>query len=51
MVVYNSVYKKENWLPGYMYGYKDVAVPFWIYDSCGNKIGNYQFIKEQLGYE
>lgn len=51
IVVYNSLYKRESWLPSYMYEYKDVAVPFWVYDSCGNKVGNYQFIKKQLGYE
>ena len=50
-MVYNSLYKRESWLPSYMYEYKDVAVPFWVYDSCGNKVGNYQFIKKQLGYE
>ena len=51
IIVYNSVYKRESWLPNYMSEYRDIAIPFWIYNSCGKKVGNYKFIKEQLGYE
>lgn len=31
--------------------YEAYAVPFWIYDENNNKIGNYNKIKEVLGYE
>lgn len=51
IVLYNSMNKQESWLPWYMSEYKDIAKPFWMYDGWGNKVGNYQFIKEQLGYE
>lgn len=51
IIVYNSFYNQYSWLPSYMIEYADVAKPFWIKDSCGNKIGNYKFIKEALGYD
>lgn len=51
IVVYNSLYRQESWLPWYLAEYKDIAVPFWTRNWRGEKVGNYQFIKEQLGYE
>ena len=51
IVVYNSTRKENEWLPWYLSEYKDSAVPFWINSPSGNRIGNYQFIKNELGYE
>lgn len=51
IVVYNSKYKQSNWLPDYMSAYKDIAEPFWVEDYMGRRVGNYQFIKKELGYE
>ena len=51
IVVYNSLYKELNWLPSYMKGYESLAVPFWTRDAVGRKVGNYSFIKRELGYE
>lgn len=51
IVVYNSLYKQPKWLPNYMSGYEDKAQPFWIRNSWGDKSGNYDFIKKELGYE
>jgi hypothetical protein len=31
--------------------YEEIAVPFWIDNYWGNRVGNYQFIKKELGYE
>ena len=51
IVLYNSLYKQPKWLPSYMSGYEDVAVPFWTTNSWGDRVGNYQYIKQTLGYE
>ena len=51
IIVYNSLRNENEWLPSYMKGYENCAIPFWIYDSNYNKIGNYSKIKEVLGYE
>ena len=51
IVVYNSINKQSSWLPPYMMAYENVAVPFWIKDIRGNKVGNYAFIKKALGYD
>ena len=51
IVVYNSKYKQRSWLPYYMSAYKDIAVPFWVENCLGARVGNYQFIKKELGYE
>lgn len=51
IIVYNSFYKQPSWLPSYMSGYENIAVPFWIRSFNGNKIGNYSTIKQALGYE
>ena len=50
IVVYNSLRKEENWLPSYMKGYEIKAEPFWIKNAYGEKVGNYEYIKEVLGY-
>lgn len=51
IVVYNSLYKQPSWLPWYMSGYENIAVPFWIKNFWDEKVGNYAFIKKALGYE
>lgn len=51
IILYNSKYKQTNWLPNYMSGYKDVAIPFWTENWRGERVGDYQRIKEALGYE
>lgn len=51
IIVYNSLYKQASWLPDYMDGYDSVAHPFWVRNSQGEKVGDYQFIKEALGYD
>ena len=51
IIVYNSTRNESNWLPSYMKGYESYAMPFWKIDSYGRKVGNYNKIKEVLGYE
>ncbi len=50
IVIYNSLRKESEWLPSYMKGYELIARPFWVKDSWGNKVGNYSYIKEALGF-
>ncbi len=50
VVVYNSLRKESNWLPSYMKNYEDDARPFWTKDSRGDKVGDYSYIKEVLGF-
>lgn len=50
IVVYNSLRKESNWLPSYMADYESDAQPFWTKNYRGEKVGNYAYIKEVLGY-
>lgn len=50
VIVYNSTRNENTWFPGYMKGYEDRAFPFWIYNDSGNRVGNYQRIKNVLGF-
>ncbi len=50
IVVYNSLRKESDWLPSYMSKYKDIARPFWIKNFRGDKVGDYSYIKEVLGF-
>ena len=50
VILYNSTRKEIGWLPSYMKGYEDFARPFWITNSHGEKVGDYYFIKEVLGF-
>ncbi len=50
IIVYNSTRKETSWLPSYMTGYENCAMPFWKYDSYGKKVGDYSYIKEVLGF-
>lgn len=51
IIIYNSLRKESSWLPPYMDGYESEALPFWIKDANGKKIGTYEYIKKALGYE
>ena len=51
IVVYNSLRKESDWLPSYMKSYESIAQPFWIKNSFGQKVGNYTYIKQVLGYD
>ena len=51
IIVYNSLNKQPSWLPWYLSDFEDDAYPFWKKDRWGNKVGDYQYIKEALGYE
>lgn len=50
IIVYNSTRKETNWLPSYMSDYEDGAKPFWKFDASGEKVGDYSYIKEVLGF-
>lgn len=51
IVVYNSLKKENSWLPTYMSNYESEAQPFWKKNANGEKVGNYEYIKQVLGYE
>ena len=51
IVVYNSLRKEANWLPSYMKCYEDEARPFWTKNDRGDKVGDYSYIKEVLGFD
>lgn len=50
VVVYNSMRREPGWLPSYLQGYENIAQPFWVKDALGRKVGNYSFIKKELGF-
>lgn len=50
IVVYNSLRKETSWLPSYMKEYESDAQPFWTKNSFGEKVGDYAYLKEVLGY-
>lgn len=50
IIVYNSTRNESSWLPSYMNGYEDDAHPFWKYDDNYDKVGDYEYIKEALGF-
>ena len=49
IIVYNSTRHESYWLPSYMDGYEDDSHPFWKYEN-GRKVGDYEYIKEALGF-
>lgn len=51
IVVYNSLRKESNWLPSYMKDYESDAQPFWTKNDFGEKVGNYAYIKQVLGFD
>lgn len=50
IIFYNAQIKRESWLPTYMQEYKSEAQPFWIINENNKRIGNYEFLKQKLGY-
>lgn len=50
IIVYNSTRNESSWLPFYMNGYEDEAHPFWKYNDYYDKVGDYEYIKEVLGF-
>ena len=50
VVVYNSLRAETGWLPSYMKGYENLATPFWKKSASGNRVGDYSFIKNALGF-
>lgn len=50
IVIYNSLRKESNWLPSYMEDYESDAKPFWTKNYFGEKVGDYAYIKQVLGY-
>ena len=48
IVVYNALNKQVGWLPPYLRGYEQQAIPFWKRDWNGNIVGNYEAIKKAL---
>lgn len=50
IIVYNSTRCESSWLPSYMKGYEDEAYPFWKYNDNYEKVGDYDYIKEVLGF-
>lgn len=51
VIFYNSTTYRPSWLPSYMKGFENDAVPFWDMSSNGYWIPNYSRIKRALGYE
>lgn len=50
IIVYNSLRTESNWLPPYMSDYESAAKPFWTKSERGEKVGDYSYIKQVLGY-
>lgn len=51
LILFNSMRNEWSWLPTYMNGYENCAMPFWVYNSNGFKVGNYCKIKHALGFD
>ena len=50
IIVYNSLKKEPSWLPSYMKNYENIARPFWKKDDKDKKVGDYSYIKKELGF-
>ena len=50
-LLYNSLRNESAWLPSYMNGYEGIARPFWKKNAYGNKVGDYDSLKKELGFE
>lgn len=50
IIIYNSTRKESSWLPTYMNGYENEARPFWKINNNGERVGDYSYIKEVLGF-
>jgi hypothetical protein len=51
IIFYNSTRRESNWLPDYMSKHNEIAMPFWVINQNGKRMGNYQLLKTALGYE
>jgi len=51
IIVFNSLRNEMDWLPSYMSGYEQAVHPFWKKNDNGDKVGDYEYIKEVLGFE
>lgn len=51
IIVYNSLYLQPKWLPDYMSEYEQDTHPFWNKNPLGERVGDYHYIKQALGYE
>ena len=51
IVVYNSLRRETGWLPSYMKEFEAKARPFWVKNIWGQKVGDYSYIKQELGYD
>lgn len=49
IIVYNSLRHEVSWLPSYMSEYEWCAHPFWKINNYGMKVGDYGFLKKELG--
>lgn len=50
VILYNSSRYETNWLPNYMRGYENKALPFWKYIDYNRLVPNYLEVKRALGY-
>ncbi len=50
IILFNSLRYEWDWLPEYMSGYEGCAHPFWKKNYYGQKEGDYDLIKEELGF-
>ncbi len=50
IVLYNSMRNETSWLPYYLKEREAEAMPFWVKDAYGRKVGDYSKIKEALGF-
>ena len=50
VVLYNSTRCEASWLPSYLKDLQDSARPFWVRNSWGKRVGDYDHIKEVLGF-
>lgn len=51
IILFNSLRNEMDWLPSYMKGYEQNVHPFWKKNYWGEKVGDYDYIKEVLGVD
>lgn len=51
VIFYNSTRNEYSWLPSYMSGYEDKAIPFWKMGWYNNWVPNYSEVKKALEYD
>lgn len=50
VVLYNSVYRREKWLPSYI-DRREEQHAFWVWNRDGVRVGDYEYIKAVLGLD